>query len=120
MFKAKKQLKSIHDTKFVSDISSEAAANCTGGGPATPDIIVFEDGDLQGEATGFNSAPGEGISNLGNFNDRISSATINRGEWQFFFDEDFGGSSSPVFGPGDLPVVPLAANDQTSSLRRVA
>ena len=115
MFKAKKQLKSIYDTKFVSDISSEAAANCSGGA----DIDLFEDANLEGASVGYIAAPGLGVSDLEEFDNRVSSARINNGQWQFFFDNDFGGSSSPVFGPGDLPVVPLAADNQTSSIRRV-
>ena len=116
MFKAKKQLKSIYDNKFVSDISSEAAANCSGGvsflGSNDPDVILYEDSGLQGPSLNANASIGDGLSNIGTndgnggggingLNDKISSATIVRGQWQFFFDENFGGSSSPVFGPGD-------------------
>lgn len=117
----------------MQDITSEAAANYSGGavsiGAAGPtfdsaatgaDIIFHKDPNGQGQSLGLsgdvltaNGAAGEFV-NIGllpdggesTFNDVVSSITVNRGTWQFFTDD--GGGDTGFLAPGSYN---LGAND---------
>ncbi|MEH2001997.1 MAG: beta/gamma crystallin-related protein [Nostoc sp.] len=114
----------------VKELNDEVAASCSGGGGVggpDPDVILFQDADLQGANLGLNAKTGEGVDvgldNQGHdsgFNDRTSSIKILRGRWNFFNDANFqGGSSTGILGPGSYSTIGARSNDSITSAFRV-
>jgi multidrug efflux pump subunit AcrA (membrane-fusion protein) len=93
MSKIDNQSNSLYSIEFVRDISSEAAANYSGGADFFVDntndfanIVLHKDSDAQGQKLGIDSPGGEEV-NIGlfpdgtetTFNDTVSSITVNEG-----------------------------------------
>jgi Beta/Gamma crystallin len=116
------------DAIAVKELEDEVAATCSGGALTTSgvapsaDVTLWENGPFAKGDTlsliGFQK--GDGISNLGAFNDKTSSIRINRGRWAFYKDDRFR-SQQAILGPGSYPVPSRQgiANDSLSSLLRV-
>ena len=139
MSKIKDRSNTLDKVNFVQDITSENAANYSGGislrgtrkvrdgealvGGVDPDIILFEDANEGGESLAVNAGTNAGISllrgSLGGFNNSISSFRIFRGEWRFFKNAGYKNGSSQRLGPG-VYNLSRSWNDQISSLRRAA
>ena len=140
MSKIKDRSNRLDKVNFVQNITSETAANYSGGkvslnnaqGTDTdalirgddPDIILFEDANESGPELGVNVATNKGISDLGlvelvpgSINDNISSFTVVRGRWRLFRDPGFRDAIPRSYGPG-VYNVPSGFNDQISSIRR--
>lgn len=142
MFKINNQSNSLDNINFVQDISSEIAANYSGGislrgarrvrggglvGGVDPDVTLYEDSSARGRSLGVNAATNNGILNLGSFNDETSSVVIERGVWEFYADSDYNngpkesasstGRRSFARGPGRYNLG--ANNDAISSLKRI-
>ena len=119
----------------VKELNDEVAANCSGGivsdrGP-NPDIVLYTDGGLTGNALRINATTGDGPTNLAgysygalglsSYNDKVSSFVILNGKWNFYADANYKGlyNTKPL-GPGSYPNLPAGfANDSLSSLKRV-
>ena len=132
------QSQNLFALDLVQDLDDKTAATCSGGRGylygSDPDVILYQDSNQKGYSLGVNAATGDGISNIGyilepplfvtffepvnktNFNDLTSSVTIKRGLWQFYEDENYGGSSS-ILGPGTYNF--KGNNDKITSLKRV-
>lgn len=131
MLKSNNQSNPLSNIKFVQDIAHETAANYSGGvgtlNGSDPDVILYTDSGLQGGSLNVNAAIDDGIPNIGfadgqgflpiDFNDKVSSVKIIRGNWQFFVDDQF---NSPVFDPVPPGTYNFTEfNDQITSLKRV-
>ena len=142
MSKINNQSNRLDKINFVQDITSETAANYSGGvslrgarrvrggglvGGVDPDVILYDGRNRTGRSFRVNAATNDGVLNFGSFNDDASSVLIRRGVWEFYSDSDynrgpragFGSESRRSFarGPGRYN---LGANDNAlSSLKRI-
>lgn len=85
--------------------------------PALAQLTLFEHDNFRGRALDVVDA----ISNLkrADFNDTVSSISIERGHWEVCDDAGFRGRCE-VLGPGDYPAMrDFKLNDRISSVRRV-
>ena len=142
MSKIKDRSNRLNKVNFVQDITSEIAANYSGGvslagaqsvfGGALisgedPDLVIYQDANEGGFSLDINAATNRGIFELGTvdndfanlLDNNISSFTIFRGQWRFFRDRFYGGGGTTRLGPGTYNVS-SSFNDSISSIRRVA
>lgn len=108
--------KNLFAIDAVQDLDNETAATCSGGVAylysGDPDVILHKDPNGQGQSLNANASTGDGISNIGftsgngsggqetTFNDSVSSITILRGTWSFFQNDNYGGDTTGLLGPG--------------------
>lgn len=109
----------------IKELNDEDAATFSGGiaytGSNNPDVILYRDVDFNNTNLTVNASQGDGLRNLGNdFNDLTSSIVIIRGTWAFYRDVDFT-TFQTILEPGLYSVPPSGiANDSLSSLFRIA
>lgn len=133
MSKINNQSNRLDNINFVQDISSEIAANYSGGvgrlnGP-NPDVILYEHRGQRGDSVGVNAATDDGILNIGflngrgggqklDFNDKTSSVWIRRGTWALYSRNKYRGEVLLVETPGRYNLN-ANSNDRLTSLKRV-
>lgn len=117
------------DAIAVKELDDEVAATCSGGALTTKgvapnaDVTLWEDGPFDNRGDTLSLAGfrvGEGISNLGFFNDKTSSIRINRGIWAFYKNDRYQ-KQLAVLRPGSYPVPSRQGipNDSLTSLKRI-
>jgi hypothetical protein len=82
---------------------------------ATPQIIAFDNEDFLGDHIHILG----NMKDLGKWNNSISSMIILSGTWEFFDDDNFGGTKVGEYGPGKYPNVAEKGikNNSISSIR---
>lgn len=87
MLTTEKQSQDLNQIAGVQDLSHENAAAVSGGA-----AVLFDGRNRRGARRRFNRRPGQGVRNLGNFNNRASSVRIDGGEqWGFALGRNFRG-----------------------------
>ena len=113
MHKQNKQ--SLDKINFVQDLDPKTAAAYSGGkvdiayttgaNPVSreefnPDIIFYNQRDTKGSGMMVRAATGEGVEELGIFNDLFKSVEVIRGKWAMATDVNYGGKIGTVTKPG--------------------
>ena len=122
MLKSNNQSQSLYNIKGVRDIDPETAANYSGGKGYlygdNPDVILYTKANGQGASLNVNAASFDGVPNIGeDFNDRISSIKIIRGEWRFFEDSNYGDGRTGTLDRGFYNLGFTINDDITSAFR---
>lgn len=86
-------------------------------GPRNADLIVYSDANHSGQSLGLNAS----VHSLGelDFNDRVSSVKIRRGDWQFCTDNNYAGRCI-ILDADEILMSRFRLNNGISSIRRVA
>lgn len=122
MIESNNQSQSLSNIEGVRDIDPETSASYSGGRGfrfgSDPDVILYTKANGQGASLNINAASFDGLPNIGeDFNDKVSSIRIRRGEWRFFKDANYEGLRTPTLGAGKLYNIGKNNDEITSAFR---